>query len=149
MANLINLKKFSNYKTISLAQLIFLAAISFMDTYFYFSNQLAESKTVKESLKRSITEKRIFGISPKNNNYVYFLQKKSITIFCFFACLVVLKRTRYFLPTLFFNTPFFPTTAFLSTTAFFFTTAVLSITAFFFTTPFYFFTAFHHTALLH
>ena len=66
MANLINLRKFSNYKTISLAPLIFLTTISFMDTYFYFSNQLAESKTAKESLKQSITEKRIFAISPNN-----------------------------------------------------------------------------------
>ena len=66
MVYLINLRKFSNYKTISLAQLIFLTTISFMDTYFYFWNQLAESKTMKESLKQSIIEKRIIAILPKN-----------------------------------------------------------------------------------
>ena len=66
MVYLINLRKLSNYKTISLAQLIFLTTISFMDTYFYFWNQLAESKTMKESLKQSIIEKRIIAILPKN-----------------------------------------------------------------------------------
>ena len=66
MVYLINLRKFSNYKTISLAQLIFLTTISFMDTYFYFWNQLAGSKTMKESLKQSIIEKRIIAILPKN-----------------------------------------------------------------------------------
>ena len=71
MANLINLRKLSNYKTISVAQLVFFTTISFTDTYFYFSNQLTVSKTTKESLKQSIIEKRIFAISPKN--YLYFL----------------------------------------------------------------------------
>ena len=66
MVYLINLRKLSNYKTISLAQLIFLTTISFTDTYFYFWNQLAESKTMKESLKQSIIEKRIIAILPKN-----------------------------------------------------------------------------------
>ena len=73
MENLINLRKFSNYKTIGLAQPIFLTNISFMDMYFYFSNQRTESKTTKESLKQSITEKRVFAILPKSYNYVYFL----------------------------------------------------------------------------
>ena len=85
MAYLINLRKFSNYKTISLAQLIFLTTIYFMDTYFYFSNQLTESKTTKESLKQSITEKRILAISPKNQNCVYFLSKKNQQHFSVFS----------------------------------------------------------------
>ena len=73
MANLINLRKLSNYKTISVAQLVFFTTISFTDTYFYFSNQLTVSKTTKESLKQSIIEKRIFAISPKKYDYLYFL----------------------------------------------------------------------------
>ena len=98
------MRKFSNYKTINLAQLIFLTTVSFMGTYFYFSNQLTESKTTKESLKQSITEKRIFAISPKNYDYVYFLLKKPITLFCFFMCLMALNWTRDFLSPLIFNT---------------------------------------------
>ena len=85
MAYLINLRKFSNDKIISLAQLIFLTTIYFMNTYFYFSNQLTESKTTKESLKQSITEKRILAISPKNQNCVYFLSKKNQQHFSVFS----------------------------------------------------------------
>ena len=139
MANLINLRKFSNYKTISVAQLIFLTTISFMDTYFYFSNEITESKTVKESLKQSIIEKHIFAISPKNYNYLYFLLKKINNIFLFFQ-----------VPSGFnLDTRLFTIIAFRCTTAFFSSTAFPSTTAFFFTTPFYFFTMFHYTALLH
>ena len=67
MVYLINLRKFSNYKTISPAQLIFLTTISFMDTYFYFWNQpTSRIKNNERIFKTIIIEKRIFAILPKN-----------------------------------------------------------------------------------
>ena len=140
MAYLINLRKFSNYKTISLAQLIFLTTIYFMDTYFYFSNQLTESKTTKESFKTIYHWKTYTcDFAQKSKLCVLLIKKKSTTLFCFFTCLVALNWTREFFPSLLFNT----------LQHFSSTIVILSTNAFFFTTPFYFFTVFHYMALLH
>ena len=136
MVYLINLRKFSNYKTISPAQLIFLTTISFMDTYFYFWNQPAESKTMNESLKQLLLKNVYLRFCPKIN-YVYFYKKINNTFLSFHVSGGLKLDTRLF-----------TTIAFRGSTAFFSSTAFPSTIAFFFTTPFYFFTVLHRMALL-